>query len=133
MDSSLIFLVRDFLGDVPREYLDDLVINTALEYADAYLERVLPDTVDAEYRKKCQVALAAYYAYLSYVSTIERGLGSIPGTAEFKLRFLKEMALSLIRLESQYEIGDDFSVDSGAGMRPVVIGLTESVINGGDC
>lgn len=133
MDSSLIFLVRDLLGDVPKEYLDDLVINTSLEYADTYLSKVLPNSVDEEYRKKCQVALAAYYAYLSYVSTIERGLGSIPGTAEFKLRFLKEMALALIRLEAMYEIGDDFSVDSGAGMRPIAIGLTESVIDGRDC
>jgi len=126
MNPSLIFQVRDLLGDVPEEYLSDENILTALEMAETYLNEILPDDVDTDYKEKCQYALAAYYAYLSYTSTIERGMGSIPATSEFKLQQLKELALSLIRIK--VNVNDDLSLAVDGG-KPIAVGLTWSMTN----
>lgn len=130
VDPSLIFSVRRQLNDVPEDYLSDETIYQALTQADQYLSKVFDSSVDTTYREHCLVVLAAYYAYAMYVSSIERGLGGMPAAAEVRFRMLRELALSLIRLASKFNIRDDFSIDESVMERPIVGRLTGSVLDG---
>jgi len=129
-DPSLIFSVRRELNDVPEDYLSDEVIYQALSQADAYLNKVLDPDVDEVYRQHCLVVVAAYFAYVKYVASVERGLGSIPATSAERLRALRELAVALVRVVSRFNIRDDLSIDDAVVGSAIAVGLTESVLDG---
>jgi len=130
--SFFIFSVRRQLNDVPEDYLSAEAIYQALEQADAYLNKVLPSDVETSYRNHCLVALAAYFAYIIYVSSIERGLGGIPAGSEERAAMLRRLALTLIRAVAKFKIADDLTVVTELSERPVIAKLSGSVMDAED-
>jgi len=131
-DPSLIFNVRRQLNDVPEDFLTDEAIFQALRQADAYLSLIVIDELDDTYRNHCLVLLASYFAYSIYVSSVERGLGSIPAASEVRLRHLQKLAYTAIRPVAKIPIREDLTIDTDAlaDARPAVASLTESVLDG---
>ena len=67
--------------------------------------------VNEELLKSAVVSLAAYYAYISFVSKLERELGSVPVATRERMNMLKNKARMFLTMISVVPITEDLTID----------------------
>jgi len=109
---DLIFEVRDVLADIPDEWLDSSTIYKNIVAAYAFVNSICDVTeVNEELLKSAVVSLAAYYAYISFVSKLERELGSVPVATRERMNMLKNKARMFLTMISVVPITEDLTID----------------------
>ncbi len=126
VNPSLIFSVRRLLNHVPEDYLSDDVIVDALNRADSWLNAIL-DPPDETYREHCLAVTAAYYVYVSYVTGLERAVGTMPPGATATLNEWRRLVYHLVRPYSKLPLREDLSIDEDRlSGPPCAVTLTDS-------
>ena len=120
VNPKLFFYIRQELSDLPEDLVSDEVILRSILKAENFLNTVLRSTVSSSDKEQCLISLAAYYTYIDYTAVVTRGLGSTPEYSEERAERLKQIALTFIRLHSDYVVNDDLTVEFPDGLAPVV-------------
>jgi len=80
--------VREFLADLPADYISDATINKQISIASAIIDGEKSDDADSTLVDQAKLVNAAYLTLLSYASRIERVTGVIPAPLEkYLIRF----------------------------------------------
>lgn len=128
--SGLVNLVRSSLSDIPAEYITKTQIQNDLIRAKVFCEAITGSTSDSVYMGQCIVAVATYYSYVNYTTLAERNLGTLPPTAEVRIKALRRIAASLLQPASIYPITDDLTLNVEALNIPVAaVCFTPSVLD----
>lgn len=129
---SIIFDVRAGISDIPEEYATDDQVHKALKRANAFVNKIRDQSIDPDddFLKNCVIVLAIYYAYLDYTSLAEKQLGTLPATANVRVKALREVAASFLQLISVIPLNDRLMVDESSYKNVPVgaYGLLDSVL-----
>lgn len=127
--STLITPVRTDLADLPVDYIRDISVFQSIRQADKFIETIIKEDVEEDYRIYCTIVLGAYYTYLNYTDIAEKRLGHLPSTTLVRLNELKKKARMFLLNISNIGLTEDL-MPTGEGLkniRPIGIGLIDTV------
>lgn len=120
---NLIPQVRDTLGSLPYEYLEDHQIWAEVKRANMFVNYI-NESSNAKLIEKAILSLASFYTYINYSSLAEPRLGNVPHAYDPKYSVLRDIALSFLRMITSLPLNDKLVVDIDLMRRDKGVGGT---------
>jgi len=116
--------VRAVLRGIGADLLSDDTIEQAILQAEEIVMAEASESVPFERKERATTLLAAYFAFTSYATEVERELGTTPPALTVQLETLKQNAERMLEYIRRH----------GETSHPkTVFGLTDSLVNVSNC
>jgi len=116
--------VRAVLRGIGADLLSDDTIEQAILQAEEIVMAEVSESVPFERKERATTLLAAYFAFTSYATEVERELGTTPPALTVQLETLKQNAERMLEYIRRH----------GETSHPkTVFGLTDSLVNSSNC
>ncbi len=126
---SLINEVRDDLGEVRPDIINDEGIYIEIKKANAFIQLIKDEDYDNEDAERQTIlVLASYFTYINYTSIMEQLSGELGFNSTKKTEFLKQIALMFLRQITTVPIDENLQIDeSKYNIKGIGFMITENV------
>lgn len=126
---TLIDEIRDELGEVKPDIINDEGIYREVKKANKYIQLIKDEDYDNEtVERETILALATYFTYINYTSIAEGFKGELGYNTTRKTGILKNIALMFMKQLSSYPLDDELMIDeSSINIGGVGFSITENV------
>lgn len=126
---SLINEVRDDLGEVKPDIINDEGIYIEIKKANAFIQLIKDEDYDNEDAERQTIlVLASYFTYINYTSIMESLSGELGFNSTKKTEFLRQIALMFLRQITTIPLDEDLQIDeSKYNIKSLGFMITENV------